>query len=143
MRRNWNWRVWAGLLTALFAALSYVPIFVHFPDTRDFPWVNLLLFLAAGWLLAGALRRAFSQSDRYRGKVSGSIVSVVSLVIFCLFCYGGLYEVRNLPSPETAVRVGQPAPEFALTDTGGKLVTLAQLREGKRAVLLIFYRGFW
>jgi len=39
--------------------------------------------------------------------------------------------------------VGQPAPEFALTDTGGKLVTLAQLREGKRAVLLIFYRGFW
>jgi peroxiredoxin len=41
------------------------------------------------------------------------------------------------------VRVGQRAPEFALSDVNGKAVTLAQLLAGKRSVLLVFYRGYW
>jgi peroxiredoxin len=54
-----------------------------------------------------------------------------------------------MPAARGAPRVGQKAPEFALSDTNGKTVTLAELLstpiKGKPAkgVLLIFYRGYW
>ena len=143
MRRSWNWLVWAGFGVALLAAFSYIPFFSRFPGTRDFPWVNLLLFLAAGCLLAIGLYRAFAQSRRYRGKISGVAVSALSLALFGLFCFGVFYEARNIPSGHTALRVGQQAPDFTLAGVDGNLVTLSHLRQGKRAVLLIFYRGYW
>lgn len=143
MKRNWNWLVWAGFAMALFAALSYIPLFTPFPITRDFPWVNLLLFLTAGCLLGSGLYRAFTQPDKYRGKVSGPILGALSLGIFGLFCYGAFYEARHLPSGLNALRVGQQAPDFALADIEGRTVSLSQLRQTKRAVLLIFYRGYW
>ncbi len=36
-----------------------------------------------------------------------------------------------------------PAPDFTLQDANGKPVTLSDLRRTNRAVLLIFYRGYW
>jgi peroxiredoxin len=42
-----------------------------------------------------------------------------------------------------ALRVGQQAPDFALADVDGRTLTLSQLRQAKRGVLLIFYRGYW
>ena len=143
MKRNWNWLVWAGFGLALLAAFSYILLFVRFPATRDFPWVNLLLFLTAGCLLAVGLHRAFAQPDQYRGKVSGTVLGALSLGIFGLFCYGAFYEARHLPSGQNALRVGQQAPDFTLPDVEGRMVSLSQLRQTKRAVLLIFYRGYW
>src|ERR1700704_5700914 len=116
MRRQRNWLVWVGFAVALLAALSYIPLFSRFPGTRDFPWVNLLLFLAAGCLLASGLYRAFAQPVKYRGRITGPVLSVLSLAMFGLFCFGVFYEARNLPSPQSAVRVGQRAPDFSLTD---------------------------
>ena len=55
MRRSWNSLIWAGFGFTLVAAISYVPIFVRYPVTRDVPWVNLLLFLLGGWLLAAGI----------------------------------------------------------------------------------------
>jgi len=143
MRRRWNWLVWAGFGVALLAALSYVPFFARFPGTRDVPWVNLLLFGAAGCLLAIGLKRAFARSNIYGGKISGLVLGALSLGLFGLFSYGIFYVARNIPPARTALRVGQQAPDFALADVDGKQVTLARLRQGKRAVLLIFYRGYW
>jgi cytochrome oxidase Cu insertion factor (SCO1/SenC/PrrC family) len=40
------------------------------------------------------------------------------------------------------VKVGQPAPDFTLEDTDGKVITLSELR-GKKSVVLVFYRGYW
>jgi cytochrome oxidase Cu insertion factor (SCO1/SenC/PrrC family) len=40
------------------------------------------------------------------------------------------------------VKVGQPAPDFALENTDGKAMTLSDFR-GKKAVVLVFYRGYW
>jgi hypothetical protein len=142
MKRNWNWLVWAGFGVALCATFSYIPLFVPFPITRDFPWVNLLLFLAAGCLLAAGLYRAYAQPDQYRGKVSGAVLGVLSLAIFAFFIFLVFYFVR-LPPRETALRVGQQAPDFTLPDVEGRMVSLSQLRQTKRAVLLIFYRGYW
>jgi hypothetical protein len=105
--------------------------------------VNLLLFFAAGCLLTIGLYRAFGQPSRYRGRIIGPILSAVSLAVFGLFCFGVFYTARNIPSPQNAVRVGQQAPEFSLVGADGKVVALSQLRQGKRAVLLIFYRGYW
>jgi zinc transporter ZupT len=143
MRRSWNWFVWAGFGVALLAAFSYIPFFSRFPSTRDIPWANLLLFLAAGCFLAIGLYRAFTQAGRYRVKISGTVLSALSFMLFALFCFGVFYAARNIPPAHNALRVGQRAPDFMLADTTGKLVTLAQLRQGKRAVLLIFYRGYW
>jgi hypothetical protein len=143
VKRNWNWLIWAGFATALFAVFSYIPLFVPFPITRDFPWVNLLLFLAAGCLMAAGLYRAFARPDKYRGKVSGPVLGAISLGLFGLFYFGTFYIARHLPSGLNALRVGQQAPDFALADTEGRMVTLSQLRQGKRAALLIFYRGYW
>jgi hypothetical protein len=135
--------VWAGFAVTLVAALSFIPFFSRFPGTRDVPWVNLLLFLIAGCLLATGLYRAFALSERYGGKISGTVLSALSLVLLGLFCFGVFYAVRNIPSAKTALRVGQQAPDFVLTSVDGNPVTLSQLRQGKRAVLLIFYRGYW
>jgi len=141
--KRWNWPIWAGFATALLAALSYIPVFVQFPVTRDFPWVNLLLFVAAGYLLGVGLYRAFVTPAQYRGKISGSVLSALSLALFGIFCFGVFYAARNLPSPGNALTIGQRAPDFSLAGVDGKAVTLSQLLEGKRAVLLIFYRGYW
>ena len=143
IKRSWNWALWAGFVTALLAASTYIPIFTRFAWTRDFPWVNLALFLAAGWLLVIGLRRAYAQSASYRGKVSGPILAVLSLVIFGFFSVGTFYFARLVPRSEAAPRVGQQAPEFTLAGLDQKPVTLSQLRQANRFVLLIFYRGYW
>ena len=40
------------------------------------------------------------------------------------------------------VAVGEQAPDFTLTDQNGRSQSLAAER-GKRAVVLVFYRGYW
>lgn len=143
MKRSWNWRVWTGFGVAVLAAVSYIPVFARFPITRDFPWVNLLLFLVALFLLGAGLHRAFTQKEQYRGRIIGTIFGVLSLALFGLFAYGTFVGARQLPSRQSALRVGQQAPDFTLTAADGSPVSLSQLRQGKRAVLLIFYRGYW
>jgi hypothetical protein len=143
MRRSWNSPIWVGFAITLVAAFSYVPIFVHFPATRDVPWANILLFLMGGWLLAIGLKRAYSEPERYRGKVSGAVLGALALSLFGLFCWGNFVFARHVPSAATAPRPGHPAPDFTLLDAGGKPVSLTELRGTNRAVLLIFYRGYW
>src|SRR6266849_5808443 len=143
MKRRWNLFVWIGFVVVLLAAFSYALVFIRFPVTRDFPWVNLLLFVAGGGLLAMGLRRAFGQPERYRGKVSGVILSALSLVIIGLFCYGLFGLTKGLPSAANAPRGGMQAPGFTLSDVNAKPVTLSELLKNNRAVLLIFYRGYW
>lgn len=43
---------------------------------------------------------------------------------------------------DRVVKVGRPAPDFALPDTAGRLVSLAELR-ARGPVVLSFYRGRW
>lgn len=40
------------------------------------------------------------------------------------------------------VKVGETAPDFTLTDQNGRSHALSAER-GKRAVVLVFYRGYW
>ena len=45
---------------------------------------------------------------------------------------------RPPSAPQTHLKVGDPAPDFALTDTEGQTVRLSDFR-GKRNVVLAFY----
>jgi len=143
VKRKWNWRVWTGFLVTLVGAYSYLWVFDRFPITRDFPWANLVLFAFACYLLGTGLYRAYARPSEYRGRISGAILGVLALAILGLFYYGAFYEARHLPPGENAIRVGRQAPDFTLADTGGQMVSLSGLRQGKRGVLLIFYRGYW
>jgi peroxiredoxin len=59
--------------------------------------------------------------------------------------------MRELPSADSAPQVGQRVPDFTLADTSGKPLSLHQLLESSsqspaatpKAVLLVFYRGYW
>src|SRR3954462_585310 len=144
MKRRWNWLLYAGFAVVLVALFSYA-FFVLFPITRDFPWANLLLFVIGGALLVIGLVRAYGNPARYRGKVVGPILAVLSLLVFSLFAYGLFYLGRQMPASASAPVVGQPAPDFTLADQDGKSVALQDLlrSSGTQAVLLIFYRGYW
>jgi AhpC/TSA family len=142
MKRH-NILLWIGFALVLLAVGTYIPIFAVFAVTRDIPWANYLHFLAGGILLALGLRRAFGQPQIYRGKILGSILAGLSLLLFALFCFGIFYISKTIPASETAVRVGQPAPNFTLANWDGKQVSLSARLKNNRAVVLIFYRGYW
>jgi hypothetical protein len=149
--RKFNWPIWVGFLLSLIAFLSYFLVFVQFPVTRDFPWANLLLFGIAAALLLVGVRRAFAP-DRPRPKLSkivGSVLTTLSVAIFGFFIFATFIMARHLPASHNAPQVGQQAPDFNLSDTKGKPVTLSELRaspinaKAPNGVLLIFYRGYW
>jgi hypothetical protein len=142
MKRSWNWSLWIGFFFALAGFLSYT-FFVQFPITRDFPWVNLLLFAAGGIFLVLGLFRAFGKAQVYRGKIFGPILATLGILMFAFFSYIIFYQLRQVPPSIGAPRVGERAPEFALRDQDGKDVALGDLVSRSKAVALIFYRGFW
>jgi hypothetical protein len=151
MKKRWNWPLWVGFLFVLAGFLSY-PFFARFPVTRDFPWANFFLFGLGGIFLVVGVVRAFGKPERYRGKIVGAVLAMLSVVVFGFFSYLIFYELRQLPSSTGGPRVGQKAPEFTLPDQDDKQVSLADLLSAPassgstakaNAVLLIFYRGFW
>jgi hypothetical protein len=147
--RSFNWPVWAGFLLSLVAFVSYFFVFVWFPVTRDFPWANLLLFAMAAALLLVGVRRAFAPERRLRSKVAGIVVATLSVAIFGFFVFSSFIMARWLPASHGAPQVGQKAPDFSLSDTNGRPVSLSELLStpinGKapKGVLLVFYRGYW
>lgn len=143
MKRSWNWFGWAGFGITVLAVLSYFLFFYRFPVTRDVPWVTYLLFVPAVWLLVVGVRRAFVEPERYRGKISGPILSTVSITLMGLFCYMVLVLTRQVPPASAALHAGEQAPEFTLADAAGKPVALAGILKQNRAAVLIFYRGYW
>ena len=149
--RRFNWPLWVGFVLTLAAFMTYFSVFIWFPATRDFPWVNLLLFLLAVVLLVMGVRRGFA-SDRphpKRSKIIASIIATLSVVVIAFFVFTVFIAARWLPPSKGAPQVGQQAPDFTLADTTGKQVSLTELRtapiDGKapKGVLLIFYRGYW
>jgi hypothetical protein len=143
MKRRRNILNWAGFAIVLVALVSYIPFFAQFPATRDIPWANYLLFLIGGILLMAGVRRAFREPEHYRGKVSGSILAVLSALLFVFFLASVTYFSKQIPSAETVLGVNRKAPPFVLVDTAGKPVSSADLLKDRRGLVLVFYRGYW
>lgn len=149
--RRFNWPLWVGFVLTLAAFMTYVSVFVWFPITRDFPWANLLMFLIAVVLLVMGVRRGFAADRPHpaRSKIITSIIATLSVAVIGFFIFTVFVAARWLPPSKGAPQVGQQAPDFTLTDTTGKQVSLIELRtapiDGKapKGVLLVFYRGYW
>jgi hypothetical protein len=143
--------LWVGFAISLLAPFAY---FSLFEITRFAFWIALLLFAITVVLLIGGLRRTYSAPESYRGKVAGPILATLCVVIIGLFGWVSYQMKRAYPVAHNAPRVGQKAPEFALTDSNNTRVRLAELLSASsssasaaarapRGVLLIFYRGYW
>ena len=159
-----NLAPWFGLLLALAAMLSNAGFFMALPGQRAIAWLSVILAIAALVCAAVGIMRAFRQPQVYGGKVSSPILGVVSLLICGLVGFGSIHA-RDLPSSANAPQLGQKVPDFTLADTSGIQVSLDELlgrapgslSQGSpapinspylssirpKAVLLVFYRGYW
>lgn len=151
MPKAWNWRLWVGFVIASLAPFSYFSLFEITPIAF---WLSVLLFVVAIVLLIGGVRRAYSAPESYRGKVAGPILATLAVLVIGLFSFGMYAMKKAYPEARNAPRVGQKAPEFALTDSKNNAVKLADLlatpvpgasvaAQAPRGVLLVFYRGYW
>ena len=148
-----NRSLWLGALFLVLAfVIGWLPFFAQIPGQKALPWLNLLLGAVAVAFFIKGLLLAKREPALYRGKAAGWTLTVLSslLFLFSLFAY---YASRHIPDAKAAPQLGQKAPDFELKDTAGKPVSLAQLLAsspdpGKtssqpKAVLLVFYRGYW
>jgi len=146
-KKQTNFALWLGLLITVLGVLSNLLYFLKVP-AATLPWLNLALpAIGLIFLLIGVVR-AFGQSQIYRGKIWGSIAAGLA----ALFLVGSAWlfvQVRNVPRSVGAPQVGQRVPDFTLPDSNGQPVALTQLFSASpgmpqpKAVLLIFYRGYW
>ena len=147
--KRFNWPLWLGLIVCIFSLISYPFIFANWETTRDFPWVNIPLFVFGFVLLFFGLRRAFAPGRRLASKIVAPIVTAFCLLVLAMFIFTSFIASRWLPASANAPQVNQRAPEFALTDTSNKPISLTDLlsqpinNKAPRGVLLVFYRGYW
>jgi hypothetical protein len=174
--RQRNWAPWIALLLALAALLSNAGFFIALPAQRAIAWLGVVLVIAAIVCAVIGILRAFRQPQVYGGKISSSILGVLSLLICGLVAVASISS-HAMPAATNAPQVGQKVPDFTLADTSGNKVSLGQLL-GKadspvsasasntagqatpvglttatptgvgtatppKAVLLVFYRGYW
>jgi len=145
-----NSAMWWGAFLLIAAILSNALYFIRVPGQQAFPWITLLLGALAAAFCVTALRRSLTNPELRRGKAAGWTLSILAVLLFA-FSVISFTFARKLPSSDKAPQVGQKAPDFTLRDTRGVPVTLAQLlsspipgsTEKPKAVLLIFYRGYW
>jgi hypothetical protein len=160
LHRN-NVATWWGLLFAIVALGCNAAFFVGVPFQAAITWLSLLLAAVALVFLVTGLNRGFRQPEVYRGKVLIVVLTVIALLPAGLSALG-FFGARKLPGATAAPQVGQKVPDFTLADTSGTPVSLDQLLAASsatssglppsgeafssaapKAVLLIFYRGYW
>jgi Kef-type K+ transport system membrane component KefB len=148
-----NRLLWTGALALLSGlALAIVPFVAQVPGQAALPWLGLLLSALALMLALAGLWRLTREPQRYRAKAASWVLATVSslLLVFSIFAF---HVARQIPLASAAPHVGQRAPEFELKNTNGKVLSLADLlaeplnparnSSRPRAVLLVFYRGYW
>src|SRR2546425_2950728 len=107
IKRCWNLSLWAGFLLVVAGVLSYIPIFALFPITRDFPWANLLLFLAGGDLLGRGPLPALRPPALYPRQILRPPPTALHAGGGGFFVFGGFFEVWPRPESGAAPPVGR------------------------------------
>jgi hypothetical protein len=145
-----NSALWYGLLLTLLGIAAEFLYFLRPPEPipHILPWISLLVPVIGLIYLFIGLARAFGQPAIYRGKIWGSVVIFLALLLLAanvvLF-----HHTRDVPKSAGAPQVGQRVPDFTLPDSSGQQTSLAQLFAASsggappKALLLVFYRGYW
>jgi hypothetical protein len=148
--RRTNSALWWGLLITLVGIATEFFYFLRPPQPIPhlLPWINLLVPAIGLLYLFIGLARAFGRPAVYSGKIWGSGATVIALLLLAgniaLFLH-----TRDIPKSAGAPHVGERLPEFTLPDSSGQQTSLAQLFGASahgappKAVLLVFYRGYW
>ena len=149
-RRNSS--LWLGLICAVAAVLCNFLFFLRPPAQRAIPWLSLALAVVAIGLLVLGLRRLFTEPRGVGARILGSAIALVSLLLSAGAVFG-FYSARAVPASADAPHIGQTVPTFTLADTNNRPVSLTEVLAGgptdpssataPKAVLLIFYRGYW
>ena len=121
-----------SILVSLGAIAGYFA-FLRVPTVRNHPALYLVAFALATVIAAAASWRA----ARWPNLVALAL-SAVLLVL------GGYFNfvLARVPATATALKVGEPAPDFTLPDATGTPISLASFRD-RTPVVLVFYRGYW
>ena len=151
LKKRRNAAVLWALLFALCSLGANAAVFAAPPMQSALPWLSLAFAIAALIALARGLWLAFSQAQIYRGKVLSVVLGVVTLTFSGAMIFT-FFLARKLPGATDAPQIGQRVPDFTLTDAKGQSVSLDSLfapasgdpqSAAPKAVLLIFYRGYW
>ena len=128
-------RYWPALLSVLLSvgAIAGYVAFLRVPAVRNHPELYLVAFALATAIAGAASWRAV----RWPNFVALGISAILLIL-------GGYFNfvLARVPATATALKVGEPAPDFTLPDAGGAPVSLASFR-GQAPVVLVFYRGYW
>ena len=122
-------------ISVAIAAIAAYVLLIRIPLVRNHPEGYVIAFALATVLAALAVARA-----RTRRWPAWLALGLSSLLLV-----GGAwfnFVAARVPDTPTALRVGEPAPEFTLPDATGRAVSLADYR-GQKPVILVFYRGYW
>lgn len=139
---------WMGLLLTVLGALSNGLPFTGFPEA-PVPWISPLLSVSGFGVVLFGLWRAFGPATIYKGKFSSAVAAGFSL-LFLIGSIAFFWTARHIPAESAAApQVGERVPDFTLPDCTGRQVSLAHLfsvpirNAPPKAVLLVFYRGYW
>ena len=151
IERRRNWAFWSGLLFAIGALLCNGVTFLNIGGERAVPWLSVVLALGSLILVAHGLYLTLGQAGVFRRKILGFILSSVSIVLAGIAIFSFIHA-RALPRSAAAPQLGQKVPDFTLSDTNGRIVSFDQMFAPQagdspevtpKAVLLVFYRGYW
>src|SRR5258708_9920539 len=109
-----NWQIWAGFVLSLVAGFSDQFVFARWPITRDWPWVNLILFAIAMVLLFLGLRRAVKPDKRIVAKIFSSLAAALGVLLLAALLFPVFVAGPLLPASAGAPQVGWKAPALAL-----------------------------
>jgi cytochrome oxidase Cu insertion factor (SCO1/SenC/PrrC family) len=129
-----GWLALLSVVVAVSAPVAYA-LLLRVPLVRNHPEGYVVAFAVAVGLAALAVARA-----RTRRWPAWSALALTSLLLI-----GGAwfnFVGSRVPATPIALRVGERAPDFTLTDGTGRSVSLADYR-GQKPVVLVFYRGYW
>ena len=139
--------LWIGLLVTVLGVASNLLYWLPIPP-RIIPWINLALPLIGLVLVIVGLRR-FWPGARAWGKILGVFVGLISTAVLVVSVWAHV-GATGVPPSAGAPQVGQKVPDFTLQDSSGQTVSLSQLLTSPmanssrpKAVLLVFYRGYW
>ena len=136
-----NHALWLGPLITSTGVISYFMFFARFPALRDFPWINLPLVAIGLAVSFGGLWSAYTRGSRRWVKVAGSFGLALSLLFGGFLIAYVFFLSYSLPAASATTAELEQAPEFALTDSTGRLHRLSDYRGS--TVVIVFYRGHW